>query len=346
MDVEIVDNNSVRLCMRSTIHSLYIWCREMNAQPEIVTMCVCTHRRPKMLRACLESLAAQIIPADIAPQIVVIDNESEPNNRANVEAFATDCPFPVHYIHQPKRGIAAARNAALDTATELKSAWIAMLDDDETASPNWLAELMAPEYRQVPILSGKQVFLFPDRDAPFWHVKREKPRKAKDRNAQPFKFTYTNNVRFSTAILRDGLRFNEAIGLMGGEDPEFFFAAFKAGARIAKNDRAVTFETVHPERLTYRGQLKGTYWYAAGEVRQLAIEESWKNAILKKGYTIPLSILFGLLEVAASPIFAATGLRNFKRRALAGGKKVARGAGRAAAMLGRMPKPYQTTVGS
>jgi hypothetical protein len=40
----------------------------------------------------------------------------EPNNRALVAAVARCSPIEIRYIHQPKPGIAAARNAALDAA--------------------------------------------------------------------------------------------------------------------------------------------------------------------------------------------------------------------------------------
>jgi succinoglycan biosynthesis protein ExoM len=79
-----------------------------------VAICVCTFRRPVMLRACLNSLARQQVGPDLIVSIVVVDNEPEPNNCARVGGFAEDCPFPVHYTHEPRRGIAAARNAALD----------------------------------------------------------------------------------------------------------------------------------------------------------------------------------------------------------------------------------------
>jgi succinoglycan biosynthesis protein ExoM len=75
--------------------------------------------------------------------------------RLTVARFCATAPFPVYYVHEPICGIARARNAALDKATELGADWIAMLDDDEVADPRWLANLMAPEYLDTPVLMGK-----------------------------------------------------------------------------------------------------------------------------------------------------------------------------------------------
>ena len=120
-----------------------------------------------MLRACLDSLAAQALPAGIDLHIVVVDNEERPSNEAGVLAFAQTCRFPVHYVHEPRRGIAQARNALIDKAMALQADWLAMIDDDETADHGWIAALMAPEHRQTPILQGYRYWVYPD-PLPTW----------------------------------------------------------------------------------------------------------------------------------------------------------------------------------
>jgi hypothetical protein len=96
-----------------------------------VAICVCTYKRPKMLGNCLESLAAQLVPAEIRPLTVVIDNEAEPNNEAAVLEFEKSSPYEVAYWHEPRRGIAIARNAALKVVIDSGADWIAFIDDDE-----------------------------------------------------------------------------------------------------------------------------------------------------------------------------------------------------------------------
>jgi glycosyltransferase involved in cell wall biosynthesis len=303
---------------------------------------VCTCLRPKMLERCLDSLVEQLFSSDIVVETIVVDNDRDPSARDVVQRIAGRSWLPLKYKHVRRRGIAIARNAVLDHA-KLRHCfdWVAFIDDDEVADPDWIAALMAPEYRATPVLMGRQELIYPD-PLPFWGTRRQKPRR---REGEAVKTAYTNNVRFSTDLIGAGLRFNEALGLMGGEDQEFFTEAYKRGFQIRRTERAITHETVHAERLTYRAQFGRAYWCAASNLRRLAVDRGWLRAGLIKAHTVPISIVFGALEVLASPLFIAGGVTTFKRRALAGGKKIAKGLGRATAMTGCLPRPYLHVVG-
>jgi succinoglycan biosynthesis protein ExoM len=293
-----------------------------------------------MLRACLDSLAAQVPPSDVAMHIVVVDNEEQPNNQAGVEAFAAACPFPVHYVHQPRRGIAAARNAILDKAVTLDAEQIVMLDDDETADPQWVADLMTPEYRHIPVLMGHRIWVYPERP-PFWTPAPSTKRPAEGAPAQSFA---TNNVRFSAALLRAGLRFDEALALTGGEDQRFFNDAVRAGFRIQSTNRARTFEAVHPARLTYRFMITRHYAHIAA-LTSHKIKERGRIGVLSALLSQLLNVPLGCLELAIAPVAYVAGPRGFKKFALRGGRRFARVFGVAAALLGRLPEPYQHIAG-
>lgn len=312
--------------------------------PQRVAICVCTCKRPAMLASCLASLSAQSVGENLEVCIVVIDNEAEPVSRPAVEHFAAACPFSVRYVHEPRRGIASARNAALDTATAIDADWIAFIDDDETASPDWVANLMAPEYLGTPILAGLSLPVYPAKPS-FWCSPSTKAPKAADEGKQR-KTATTNNVRFSMELVRTGIRFNDGLKLAGGEDQEFFSAAHKAGFKIRKTLKAVAYEKLHPERLTYWGQVSRAYWCAASDVRRDALLKGWNRTILRKTHKVPFGVLFGMVEIVASPLFLAAGLSMFKRRAVAGGKKIARAIGRAVGLCGHCPQPYAVIHGS
>jgi glycosyltransferase involved in cell wall biosynthesis len=303
---------------------------------------VCTFRRPTMLTACLESLMLQVISNDIEVEIVVVDNEARPNNRGIVNSLRARSPLLIHYVHEPRRGIAAARNRVLDMALHDKCDWIAFIDDDETADPFWLIEMMAPEYREVPVLLGHVDYVYPE-PLPFWAVPKTSRPKAEGRRERT---ATTTNVRFSTKLVRAGLRFNEKLGLMGGEDQEFFSAAHQLGFEICRTQRAQTRETFHRERLSYGAQMYRAYWCAVSDLRRLEIERGRIAAVLRKAYTVPLSIVFGTIEIVSSPLCVIVGIGAFKRRALAGGKKIAKGLGRLAAMVGHLPRPYARVHGN
>jgi glycosyltransferase involved in cell wall biosynthesis len=101
-----------------------------------------THRRAILLRKCLESLAAQEgIPPSI--RVFVADNDASNHEGVDIaEAMAGDFPFPLTASVVAEQGISAVRNAILDEARRCQAEFIAMIDDDETASPHWLAQLL------------------------------------------------------------------------------------------------------------------------------------------------------------------------------------------------------------
>ena len=317
---------------------------EQEFEHPITRICigVCTFRRPKMLTDCLESLMLQIAPTDIWPEIVVIDNEPFPHNRGIVNMLRKRSPIPLHYIHEPRRGIAVARNRVIDAALGHNCDWIAFIDDDETADPFWMVELMAREYREVPVLVGHVEYVYPT-PLPFWAVPKSHRPKPEGRCE---KTAATTNVRFSMDLVRTGkLRFNERLGLMGGEDVEFFSAAHKLGYKIRRTQGARTWETFHRERLGYCAQMYRAYWNAVSDMRWTSVKNGRLKAVLQKLHTIPLGIVFGAAEIAISPLFAVAGLRAFKRRVIAGGKKIAKGIGRAVAITGHLPQPYARVHG-
>ena len=61
-----------------------------------------------MLESCLRSLGEQVVPPDVRPSIIVIDNDPAGNARPVVAGYARMAPFPVRYVHEPHRGIAIA----------------------------------------------------------------------------------------------------------------------------------------------------------------------------------------------------------------------------------------------
>jgi len=107
---------------------------------ETVSLIIPTQRRLSGLLVAARSVFAQqgVDPARL--ELVVVDNDQVPSAQATVEALAAEAPFPVVYVHEPKAGVANARNAALAKA---KGELIAFLDDDEEAPPNWLAGLLS-----------------------------------------------------------------------------------------------------------------------------------------------------------------------------------------------------------
>ena len=106
-----------------------------------IVVCVCTLDRNEALIRCLRSLVGQKLPNHVDVQVLVVDNSANASANAAVRAFMGR-GMPVTYVHEIERCIPAARNAALQALQEAQPAWIAFIDDDEVAPPDWLARML------------------------------------------------------------------------------------------------------------------------------------------------------------------------------------------------------------
>ncbi len=304
---------------------------------------LCTAQRPVLLRKCLDSLAALNLPEGYSVRLLVVDNEAEPNNWPIVYDFAASCPFPVNYFHEPSCGIPMARNRVLDEAMNFSADWIAFLDDDEVADPDWLAALMAPEYLDTPVIRGLHITLFPEK-MPFWALpaKFQSPEKIegkiKDRAG-------TGNVRFSSMLLKHGLRSNENLCFLGGEDREFFTFARLAGFTIKQTAKAITWEHAHPSRYTLRGQAYRSYWNGVARAKLKAKLSSSRSEIMKYYIKAGPKLLFGLALLTFAPFALILGGARFKRFIVKGAKEASEAVGILAALFGILPQPYADIIG-
>ena len=87
--------------------------------------------------ACLASLEAQTIFDQI--EVVLVDDGSTDGSGALCDEFAAQ-HANVQVIHQPNRGLGAARNAGIDAST---GAWILFLDSDDELVPDACERLLA-----------------------------------------------------------------------------------------------------------------------------------------------------------------------------------------------------------
>jgi succinoglycan biosynthesis protein ExoM len=314
------------------------------SQLEVVVIGICTCRRPAMLAACLDSLAKQIVPDGCSVHIVVVDNEEQPNARSAVEQFARDCPIPVSYVHEPKRGVPTARNASLDKAVALGADWIAFIDDDETAKADWLAELMSPSLRHIPVVAGRREFIYPSGRS-FWEKPRRVAAKQQVSPPEPMRTASTCNVRFSRSLLDAGLRFDESLGLSGGSDELFFSEGHAIGFEIARAPLAITWELRHADRMSYFGIMRRHHSKHAGPLIQRRKSEGVLPFAARELPRATLNLLAGFAVLAVAPLGIVGGRRLFRKLALRGGKHLARACSFTAAFVGKSPEYYRIISG-
>src|SRR6185436_1249486 len=102
-----------------------------------VSIVIPTFRRPTAALEAVRSALAQDVPVFF--EIVVVDSDPAGSALPDLHRLAAAASHPVTLVHEPRAGVANARNAGLAAA---KGEFIAFLDDDEVAQDRWLAELL------------------------------------------------------------------------------------------------------------------------------------------------------------------------------------------------------------
>jgi succinoglycan biosynthesis protein ExoM len=213
-----------------------------------VDICICTYRRPELEDALL-SLAAMRPLEKARIRVIVADNDDVPSARDCVYRLASRLPFEISYVHCPASNICIARNACLDLAT---GDFLAFVDDDETVSPDWLAELLRRAAE-----TGAEAVLGPVRavyaeDAPRWMKGGDFHSTLPVWVDGEIRTGYTCNLLLARSSPRlAGRRFNLDLGRTGGEDTEYLTRLHQAGGAIAFAAGALVFEKVPAVRARF-----------------------------------------------------------------------------------------------
>lgn len=184
----------------------------------ICSVCICTYKRPELLKNLIESLNEQRNIDDIELEIIVVDND--PLKSAENIIMSTITMHSINYFYQPNKNISLTRNTAIQNAS---GKYIAFIDDDETADKSWVKNLISCCIKyQADAVFGYVIPVF-EEPSPDWLRQRElyfKP--LKPTGSEP-DFWYTSNCLIKSDIIKqNGVLFDEKRGLSGGEDGLFF----------------------------------------------------------------------------------------------------------------------------
>jgi succinoglycan biosynthesis protein ExoM len=297
-----------------------------------------------MLLDCLHAIAAQSVPAGVEGHVIVVDNEPAPISELLVRRLAADCPFSVHYVHEPRRGIPQARNAVLERCRSLDVDWIAFTDDDCQVGREWLAKLLEAAIRhQADVIYGRREFVFPG-SSRFWCAPGDT---GSYKEGQVLPFAATHNVLFAASLIAaggdGGLAFDER--LAHGEDTDFFHRVACGGARIVYSHAPVVFETVSPERATLGYQARRAYHYAASRSyfhrRYRGLRPAAKKLAARWVFQAPTAVA----RLLAAPLVWAFSAPASRELVIKGTARLAGALGAVAGLLGRDGNPYRTTDG-
>lgn len=220
-----------------------------------INVCICTFKRPNLLKRLLETLDHQITNQLFSYSVVVVDNDFIASARQIVSDFIAFSPLTVTYAIETQQNIALARNKALENA---KGDYIAFIDDDEFPEKNWLLEMFKTcEAHGVEGVLGP-VEPFFEHEPPEWVKNGRFFDRAQHCTGYKMGWSEarTGNVLFRREILNGITQaFRPEFG-MAGEDVDFFRRMMSKGCVFVWCNEAPVHEVVPPSRCNQRYLLR------------------------------------------------------------------------------------------
>ena len=103
------------------------------------SVCICTYRRPSVVDTVNSLLAQRGVPLSQF-EIIVADDDPGRGALEGIRYIAQSGRVSLQYVESAARNISACRNCCLESA---KANWIAFIDDDQIAEPDWLQEMIS-----------------------------------------------------------------------------------------------------------------------------------------------------------------------------------------------------------
>lgn len=272
---------------------------------QAVCVIIPTMRRPESLARALRSVFAQESLGDRLVSIVVVDNDPAATARSTVETLKADSPFPVIYHHEPRPGVATARNAGL---SETDAPLIAFLDDDEAASTGWLAALLrAQEETRADAVFGPIAGRIPDERS--WaavYLQRFFGREGPSSTSLiDHGYGCGNSLMVRHTALPGNDPFDVSADQTGGEDDALFAALKTRGGRFGWAHDAWVEEFAPPHRATMGYAMSRAFAYGQGPSQTAAKARDWAGVFRWMLIGTAQTVVWGLgalaLTIVAHP---------------------------------------------
>lgn len=234
----------------------------------VISVIVCTHNRADLLLDLLETLCKQTL-APTEYEVLVIDNASTDQTRAVTATFTQRYPH-IHYCYEERVGLSHARNRGWQ---EAKGDYVAYIDDDCKAPPEWLAVAQEIIETVAPVEFGGPHYPFYNTAKPHWwrdtydHSHRHDYGRAAG-YLEPSMDLIGNNLFFQRAIFAQIGGFDPNLGVTGktlryGEETDLHFRLCRRDPHHCAyyDPRLLVYHLVRPEKLSLWWQLHSTFMH-------------------------------------------------------------------------------------
>jgi glycosyltransferase involved in cell wall biosynthesis len=243
-----------------------------------LTVCVCTHNRPRYVRDCLDGLRRQTVGPDRFA-ILIVDSGSTGSARAELAELAATQPN-IRLIRVDQPGVGLARNAGAAAAATRA---ITYIDDDAIPDPAWVASILDALEQSVPrpALIGGRILPRWEAPLPSWWpaslrgvlsiVEHEGRGEYRTKDLPAGLEPYAANMTVDVQALRATGGFGSALGRVGGtllsdEDVQVAWRLQDAGYSIRYDSRIVVQHQIQAARFRPDWLLSRLYWQGVSTV--------------------------------------------------------------------------------
>jgi len=265
---------------------------EQNLQQDLISVCICTYKRPELLARALNGIISQDTDNKFSFEVIVVDNDSKRSAEAIVKMYQGNADQKIVYDCEPEQNIALARNRTIRSAS---GNFIALIDDDELPAGNWLCKMYhcLKKYHADSVL-GPVLPEFPS-GAPEWLKKSGLCDRPRNVTGSPIthRDLRTGNILLQRKVFeKNDIWFDPSRGRTGGEDGEFLSRQIKSGRKFVWCDEAVVFERVQEDRWDESFYLKRSFLIGTINGKKARHSREF-NAIIKPSiFLLVYSFLF------------------------------------------------------
>jgi glycosyltransferase involved in cell wall biosynthesis len=224
-----------------------------------ISIVISTYNRCGLLEGALRALLSQR-PADVAYEILVVDNNSTDQTRPLVQSLAMQNREKLKYLFEPKQGLSYGRNTGIDAA---KAPIIAFTDDDVRVAPDWAWRIKTgfEANPDIDFLGGRVVPRWPAEPPPWLTNANWSPLALLDYGDHPFYVDSGKQLCLIGANFAFGRRAFEKVGLfktdfqrvkdgIGSlEDHEFLLRLWRVGSRGLYMPELLVTAEIEPDRM-------------------------------------------------------------------------------------------------
>jgi glycosyltransferase involved in cell wall biosynthesis len=242
-----------------------------------LTVCICTHNRPRYVRDCLDGLRRQTVGRDHFAVLVV---DSASSDAAAMELDSLTHAYNARLIRLDQPGVSLARNAG---AWAARTPFIAYIDDDAIPADDWVENILAAiaQPGPPPALIGGRILPKWETPLPAWwpgslrgvlsiiehEGSGEYRTDAVPKGLEP----YAANIVVHVLSLIAAGGFGGAIGryghsLLSDEEVQLAWMLQDAGYSVRYDSRITVYHQIQARRLEPEWLLSRLYWQGASAV--------------------------------------------------------------------------------